>query len=65
MRDALKPIGIIMGMIILTIGLGSLVNFLISLAFMCSFTTVQLSAVWVLYLTAGFFYTIYLLSTEV
>jgi hypothetical protein len=64
MRDALKPISIIMGMIILTIGLGSLVNFLISLAFMCSFTTVQLSAVWVLYLTAGFFYTIYLLSTE-
>jgi hypothetical protein len=64
MRDALKPIGIIMGMIILTISLGSLVNFLISLAFMCSFTTVQLSAVWVLYLTAGFFYTIFLLSTE-
>jgi len=65
MRDALKPISIIMGMIILTIGLGSLVNFLISLAFMCSFSTVQLSAVWVLYLTAGFFYTIFLLSTEV
>lgn len=65
MRDALKPIGIIMGMIILTIGLGSLVNFLFSLAFMCSFVTVQLSAVWILYLTAGFFYTIYLLSTEV
>jgi hypothetical protein len=65
MRDALKPIGIIMGMIILTIGLGSLINFLISLAFMCSFTTVQLSAVWVLYLTAGFFYTIFLLVSEV
>ena len=65
MRDALKPIGIIIGMIILTLSLGSLVNFLISLAFMCSFTTVQLSAVWILYLTAGFFYTIYLLSTEV
>ena len=64
MRDALKPIGIIVGMIILTIGLGSLVNFLISLAFMCSFTTVQLSAVWVLYLTAGFFYTIFLLVSE-
>ncbi len=64
MRDALKPIGIIVGMILLTLGLGSLVNFLISLAFMCSFYTVQLSAVWVLYLTAGFFYTIYLLSTE-
>jgi hypothetical protein len=65
MRDALKPIGIITGMIILTIGLGSLVNFLISLAFMCSFVTVQLSAVWVLYLTAGFFYTIYILVSEV
>lgn len=65
MRNALKPIGIIVGMIILTLGLGSLVNFLISLAFMCSFETIQLSAVWVLYLTAGFFYTIYLLSTEV
>lgn len=65
MRDALKPIGIIVGMIILTIGLGSLINFLISLAFMCSFTTVQLSAVWVLYLIAGFCYTIFLLSTEV
>jgi hypothetical protein len=65
MRDALKPIGIIMGMIILTIGLGSLVNFLISLAFMCSFYTVQLSAVWILYLTAGFFYTIFLLVSEV
>jgi hypothetical protein len=64
MRDALKPIGIIVGMIILTIGLGSLINFLASLAFMCSFETIQLSAVWVLYLTAGFFYTIYLLSTE-
>jgi hypothetical protein len=64
MRDALKPIGIIVGMILLTIGLGSLVNFLISLAFMCSFETIQLSAVWVLYLTTGFFYTIYLLSTE-
>lgn len=65
MRDALKPIGIIMGMIILTIGLGSLINFLISLAFMCSFETVQLSAVWVLYLTAGFFYTIFILISEV
>lgn len=65
MRDALKPIGIIMGMIILTIGLGSLVNFLISLAFMCSFETIQLSAVWILYLTFGFFYTIFLFSTEV
>lgn len=65
MRDALKPIAIIVGMIILTLGLGSLVNFLISLAFMCSFETIQLSAVWILYLTAGFFYTIFLLSTEV
>ena len=65
MRDALKPIAIIVGMIILTLGLGSLVNFLISLAFMCSFATVQLSAVWVLYLTAGFFYTIFLLVSEV
>ena len=65
MRDALKPIGIIVGMIILTLGLGSLINFLISLAFMCSFYTVQLSAVWVLYLTAGFFYTIYILVSEV
>jgi hypothetical protein len=65
MRDALKPIGIIMGMIILTLSLGSLINFLISLAFMCNFETVQLSAAWVLYFTAGFFYTIYLLSTEI
>jgi hypothetical protein len=32
---------------------------------MCSFVTVQLSAVWVLYLTAGFFYTIYILVSEV
>ena len=65
MRNALKPIGIIVGMIILTLGLGSLINFLISLTLMCSFATVQLSAVWVLYLTAAFFYTIFLLSTEV
>jgi hypothetical protein len=65
MREALKPIGIIMGMIILTLSLGSLINFLISLAFMTTFVSIQLSAVWVLYLTAGFFYTIYLLSTEV
>jgi hypothetical protein len=64
MREALKPIGIIVGMILLTLGLGSLVNFLISLAFMTTFESIQLSAVWVLYLTAGFFYTIYLLSTE-
>jgi hypothetical protein len=64
MREALKPIGIIMGMIILTLSLGSLINFLISLAFMTTFVSIQLSAVWVLYLTAGFFYTIYLLSTE-
>lgn len=64
MRDALKPIGIIVGMILLTLGLGSLVNFLISLAFMCSFETIQLSAVWILYLTFGFFYTIFLFSTE-
>ena len=65
MRNALKPIGIIVGMIILTLGLGSLVNFLISLAFMCSFSTVQLSAVWILYLTAGVFYTMFLLVSEV
>jgi hypothetical protein len=64
MREALKPIGIIVGMILLTLGLGSLINFLISLAFMTTFVSIQLSAVWVLYLTAGFFYTIYLLSTE-
>ena len=64
MREALKPIGIIIGMIILTLSLGSLINFLISLAFMTTFESIQLSAVWVLYLTAGFFYTIYLLSTE-
>jgi hypothetical protein len=65
MREALKPIGIIMGMIILTLSLGSLLNFLFSLAFMCSFESIQLSAVWVLYLTAGFFYTIFLLISEV
>jgi hypothetical protein len=64
MREALKPIGIIVGMILLTLGLGSLVIFLISLAFMTTFESIQLSAVWVLYLTAGFFYTIYFLSTE-
>jgi hypothetical protein len=64
MRDALKPIAIVVGMIILTLGLGSLINFLISLTLMCSFATVQLSAVWILYLGAGFFYTIFLLSTE-
>ena len=65
MREALKPIAIIVGMILLTLGLGSLVNFLISLAFMCSFESIQLSAVWVLYITAGFFYTIFLLVSEV
>ena len=65
MREALKPIGIIVGMILLTLGLGSLINFLISLAFMTTFESIQLSAVWVLYLTAGFFYTIFLLVTEV
>lgn len=65
MRKALKPIGIIVGMILLTLGLGSLINFLISLAFMTTFVSIQLSAVWVLYLTAGFFYTIFLLVTEV
>jgi hypothetical protein len=65
MREALKPIAIIVGMILLTLGLGSLVNFLISLAFMTTFESIQLSAVWVLYLTAGFFYTIFLLITEV
>jgi hypothetical protein len=65
MREALKPIAIIVGMILLTLGLGSLINFLISLAFMCSFESIQLSAVWVLYLTAGFFYTIFLLVTEI
>ena len=65
MREALKPIGIIVGMILLTLGLGSLVNFLISLAFMTTFEFIQLSAVWVLYLTAGFFYTIFLLVSEV
>ncbi len=64
MREALKPIGIIVGMILLTLGLGSLINFLISLAFMCSFESIQLSVVWILYLTFAFFYTIYLLSTE-
>ena len=64
MREALKPIGIIVGMILLTLGLGSLINFLISLAFMTTFESIQLSAVWVLYLTAGFFYTIYLLVSE-
>ena len=65
MREALKPIAIIVGMILLTLGLGSLINFLISLAFMTTFESIQLSAVWVLYLTAGFFYTIFLLVTEV
>jgi hypothetical protein len=65
MREALKPIAIIVGMILLTLGLGSLINFLISLAFMTTFESIQLSAVWVLYLTAGFFYTIYLLVSEV
>ena len=65
MREALKPIGIIVGMILLTLGLGSLINFLISLAFMTTFESIQLSAVWVLYITAGFFYTIFLLITEV
>ena len=65
MREALKPIAIIVGMILLTLGLGSLINFLISLAFMCSFESIQLSAVWVLYITAGFFYTIFLLVSEV
>jgi hypothetical protein len=65
MREALKPIAIIVGMIILTLGLGSLLNFLFSLAFMTTFESIQLSAVWVLYLSTGFFYTIFLLSTEV
>lgn len=65
MREALKPIAIIVGMILLTLGLGSLVNFLISLAFMTTFVSIQLSAVWVLYITAGFFYTIFLLVSEV
>jgi hypothetical protein len=65
MREALKPIAIIVGMILLTLGLGSLINFLISLAFMTTFVSIQLSAVWVLYLTAGFFYTIFLLVSEV
>jgi hypothetical protein len=65
MREALKPIAIIVGMILLTLGLGSLINFLISLAFMTTFVSIQLSAVWVLYLTAGFFYTIFLLISEV
>jgi hypothetical protein len=64
MREALKPIGIIVGMILLTLGLGSLINFLISLAFMTTFESIQLSAVWVLYFTLSFFYTIYLLATE-
>jgi hypothetical protein len=64
MREALKPIGIIMGMIILTLSLGSLLNFLFSLAFMCSFESIQLSGVWVLYIISGFFYTLYLFSTE-
>jgi len=65
MREALKPIAIIVGMILLTLGLGSFINFLISLAFMTTFVSIQLSIVWLLYLIAGFFYTIYLLSTEV
>ena len=65
MREALKPIGIIMGMIILTLSLGSLLNFLFSLAFMTTFVNIQLSGVWVLYITAGFFYTIFLLISEV
>jgi hypothetical protein len=65
MREALKPIGIIMGMIILTLSLGSLLNFLFSLAFMCSFESIQLSPVWIFYLGFAFFYTIFLLSTEV
>jgi hypothetical protein len=64
MREALKPIGIIMGMIILTLSLGSLLNFLFSLAFMTTFESIQLSAVWVLYFTLSFFYTIYLFATE-
>jgi len=64
MREALKPIGIIMGMIILTLSLGSLLNFLFSLAFMTTFESIQLSVVWVLYFTLSFFYTIYLLATE-
>jgi hypothetical protein len=65
MCEALKPIAIIVGMTILTLGLGSLLNFLFSLAFMTTFESIQLSAVWVLYLSTGFFYTIFLLSTEV
>jgi uncharacterized membrane protein YdbT with pleckstrin-like domain len=65
MREALKPIAIIVGMILLTLGLGSFINFLISFAFMTTFVSIQLSIVWLLYLIAGFFYTIYLLSTEV
>lgn len=65
MNQALKPIAIIVGMIVLTLGLGSLINFLISVCLMCTFESIQLSAVWVLYLTASFFYTIYLLITEV
>ena len=65
MRQALKPIAIIVGMIILTLGLGSLINFLASLAFMCTFESIQLSAIWTLYMTASFFYTLYILITEV
>ena len=65
MREALKPIAIIVGMILLTLGLGSFINFLISLAFMTTFVSIQLSIVWLLYVIVGFFYTIYLLSTEV
>lgn len=64
MRDALKAIGIIMGMIILTLGLGSLINFLISVCFMCEFNVIQLSAIWVLYITFSFFTTIYIMSVE-
>jgi len=64
MREALKPIGIIMGMIILTLSLGSLLNFLFRLAFMCSFESIQLSGIWILYIISGFFYTLYLFSTE-
>lgn len=45
-------------------GIATAMNFLLSCVFMCDFKEIQVSAIWILHIIVGFFFTVMLLSDE-
>jgi hypothetical protein len=61
-RQILKSFGILTIMPLVTVTIGSFMNFVFSLVFMIPFAEVQISTLWVLHGIIGLIFTIMLLS---